>query len=75
MGFELIAEIAERRIFMDRRQINSLSGIDIPSLGFEDIRFPLDLFSPTAKPRSCCGFGTVFGDDCDTRRSREDCDA
>lgn len=24
---------------MDRRQINSLSGIDIPSLGFEDIRF------------------------------------
>ena len=24
---------------MERRQINSLSGIDIPSLGFEDIRF------------------------------------
>lgn len=24
---------------MDRRQINSLSGIDIPSLDFEDIRF------------------------------------
>ena len=46
-----------------------------PCNGFEDIRFPLDLFSPTAKPRSCCGFGTVFGDDCDTRRSREDCDA
>ena len=31
--------IPERRIFMERRQINSLSGIDIPSLGFEDIRF------------------------------------
>lgn len=24
---------------MDRRQINSFSGIDIPSLDFEDIRF------------------------------------
>jgi len=31
--------IPERRIFMERRQINSLSGIDIPSLGIEDIRF------------------------------------
>lgn len=32
-----------------------------PCAGFENIRFPLDLFSPSAEPRSCCGFGPIFG--------------
>lgn len=54
-----------------------------PCEGFEDIRFPLDLFSPTAEPRSCCGFGPIFGSpdcdfrDCDRDRDRDrdrDCD-
>nr|WP_294681068.1 hypothetical protein [uncultured Anaerotignum sp.] len=44
-----------------------------PCKGFEDIRFPLDLFSPVAKPRSCCGFGTVFGEDCSGAKCKEDC--
>ena len=32
-----------------------------PCRNFENIRFPLDMFSPSAEPRSCCGFGPVFG--------------
>lgn len=37
-----------------------------PCGNFENIRFPLDMFSPSAEARSCCGFGPVFGNaDCD----------
>ena len=32
-----------------------------PCRNFENIRFPLDMFSPSAEPRSCCGFGPVYG--------------
>ena len=32
-----------------------------PCRNFENIRFPLDMFSPSTEPRSCCGFGPVFG--------------
>ena len=32
-----------------------------PCRNFENIRFPLDMFSPSAEPKSCCGFGPVFG--------------
>lgn len=32
-----------------------------PCRNFESIRFPLDMFSPSTEPRSCCGFGPVFG--------------
>lgn len=39
----------------------SLATATDPCAGFEDIQFPLDLFSPVAEPRSCCGFGPVFG--------------
>ncbi|MBQ7758521.1 hypothetical protein [Anaerotignum sp.] len=46
-----------------------------PCAGFDDIRFPMDLFSPTAEPRSCCGFGPIFGDpDCDCRERDRDRD-
>ena len=40
-----------------------------PCGNFENIRFPLDMFSPSAEPKSCCGFGPIFGSpDCE-----EDC--
>lgn len=39
----------------------SLATTTDPCAGFEDIQFPLDLFSPVAEPRACCGFGPVFG--------------
>ena len=32
-----------------------------PCRNFENIRFPLDIFSPSAEPQSCCGFGPVYG--------------
>lgn len=32
-----------------------------PCADFENIRFPMDMFSPSAAPKSCCGFGPVFG--------------
>lgn len=32
-----------------------------PCANFERIRFPLDMFSPSAEPKSCCGFGPVYG--------------
>lgn len=32
-----------------------------PCGDFENMRFPLDMFSPSARPRSCCGFGPIFG--------------
>ena len=32
-----------------------------PCRNFENIRFPLDMFSPSAEPQSCCGFGPVYG--------------
>ena len=32
-----------------------------PCGNFENIRFPLDMFSPSAEPKSCCGFGPIFG--------------
>lgn len=32
-----------------------------PCGNFENIRFPLDMFSPSTEPQSCCGFGPVFG--------------
>ena len=32
-----------------------------PCANFEAIRFPLDMFSPSTEPRSCCGFGPIFG--------------
>lgn len=37
-----------------------------PCRNFENIRFPLDMFSPSAEPQNCCGFGPVFGSpDCE----------
>lgn len=47
-----------------------------PCEGFENTRFPLDLFSPVATPRSCCGFGPVFGNadcDCDCCKNNNEC--
>ena len=32
-----------------------------PCGNFENIRFPLDIFSPSTEPKSCCGFGPIFG--------------
>ena len=32
-----------------------------PCRNFENIRFPLDMFPPSTEPKSCCGFGPVFG--------------
>ena len=32
-----------------------------PCRNFENIRFPLDMFSPSTEPKSCCGFGPIFG--------------
>ncbi len=32
-----------------------------PCRNFERIRFPMDMFSPSTEPKSCCGFGPVFG--------------
>lgn len=31
-----------------------------PCRNFENIRFPLDMFSPSAEPKSCCGYGSDF---------------
>lgn len=39
----------------------SLANANDPCANFENIRFPLDIFSPSAEPKSCCGFGPVFG--------------
>lgn len=39
----------------------SLATASDPCANFENIRFPLDMFSPSAEPQSCCGFGPVFG--------------
>lgn len=32
-----------------------------PCGDFEAMCFPLDMFSPSAEPKSCCGFGPTFG--------------
>ena len=44
-----------------------------PCAEFEDVRFPLDLFSPSAEPHPCCGFGPVFGSpECNTGNRESD---
>ena len=59
---------------LPERSTSSATNCD-PCEGFDDIRFPMDLFSPTAEPRSCCGFGPVFGNpDCDFRDQDRDRD-
>ena len=32
-----------------------------PMQNFESMSFPFDLFSPSAEPRSCCGYGSSYG--------------
>lgn len=32
-----------------------------PCANFDKMRFPLDMFSPSATPKSCCGYGPDFG--------------
>ena len=45
-----------------------------PCGNFENIRFPLDMFSPSTEPKSCCGFGPTFGNaDCDEDDDRHSC--
>lgn len=45
-----------------------------PCGNFENIRFPLDMFSPSTEPRSCCGFGPVFGNaECNEDDDRRNC--
>ena len=39
----------------------SMATSNDPCGSFENIRFPLDMFSPSTEPKSCCGFGPVFG--------------
>ncbi len=39
----------------------SISTSGDPCGNFENIRFPLDMFSPSTEPKSCCGFGPIFG--------------
>ncbi|MCI7657557.1 hypothetical protein [Anaerotignum sp.] len=39
----------------------STNGDADPCRNFDCIPFPLDLFSPSTQPRSCCGFGDTFG--------------
>ncbi len=39
----------------------SLASTGDPCANFENIRFPLDIFSPSTEPKSCCGFGPIFG--------------
>ena len=40
-------------------QCTALGSATDPCANFESMEFPMDAFSPTAEPRSCCGFGTA----------------
>ena len=41
-----------------------------PCRNFERIRFPMDMFSPSTEPQSCCGFGSTYGSpNCEVNQS------
>lgn len=47
-----------------------------PCKGFDSIPFPLDLFSPSAEPRACCGFGETMGSpNCNVKETECGCDS
>lgn len=47
----------------------STNGDVDPCRNFDRVPFPLDLFSPSTQPRSCCGFGDTYG----SAGCREEC--